>query len=163
MDEHTSSTRSLMSCTLLPKRQTNPDLPADYGKSCKAWDADACDKWWPDVKRGGWCCQPWCYVPKECPDAYESELSPGLYFSYKKAGMCVGARGSTWEHVGACGSTWEHVGARGSTREHVGARKYCGRHMYWCVLDSFRSCWVHLWAKTIEMIKPMIPKCTQND
>merc|ERR1719326_879417 len=28
----------------------------DYGKSCKAFEADKCDVLWPDVTRGSWCC-----------------------------------------------------------------------------------------------------------
>jgi len=62
--------------------------PADYGKSCSAWDKVNCATWFPGATLGHFCCQDWCYVPKSCPGAYNSELATSLYFSYD--GACGG-------------------------------------------------------------------------
>lgn len=58
---------------------------SSYGTNCSAWDSASCTAWFPEVTPGEWCCTPWCYVPKECPDAYVSEVYPGLYWSYQGA------------------------------------------------------------------------------
>eukprot|EP00930_Biecheleria_cincta_P032016 TRINITY_DN22219_c0_g3_i1.p1 TRINITY_DN22219_c0_g3~~TRINITY_DN22219_c0_g3_i1.p1 ORF type:complete len:925 (-),score=96.65 TRINITY_DN22219_c0_g3_i1:101-2875(-) len=56
---------------------------AYYGITCKAHDNDYCDKWWGNTSVGKWCCKEWCYVTskKDCPEAYESQLVDGLYWS----------------------------------------------------------------------------------
>ena len=78
-----------------------------FGTSCAAWesqqldeagssllplDLDKCNALWgPDAPRagasvplGGWCCQSWCYVSRECPSARLSSASPEslLFYSY---------------------------------------------------------------------------------
>jgi len=55
---------------------------ANYGSSCNNWDEDKCDKFWPDVKVGEWCCKKWCYSDGSCPDSYSSSLISGGFFSY---------------------------------------------------------------------------------
>lgn len=66
---------------------------AHYGLWCRNWDKENCNEWWdpsPDktltlqkVQPGTWCCEHWCYVDKDCPDAKPSYLVYGLFFSYK--------------------------------------------------------------------------------
>eukprot|EP00933_Yihiella_yeosuensis_P015748 TRINITY_DN13632_c0_g6_i1.p1 TRINITY_DN13632_c0_g6~~TRINITY_DN13632_c0_g6_i1.p1 ORF type:complete len:941 (+),score=72.71 TRINITY_DN13632_c0_g6_i1:2-2824(+) len=58
---------------------------ADYGKTCASWDNSACDFLYPNVDMGPWCCSPWCYVDQSCSDAYQSNLAPGLFWSYQGA------------------------------------------------------------------------------
>eukprot|EP00931_Biecheleriopsis_adriatica_P080838 TRINITY_DN5417_c0_g3_i1.p1 TRINITY_DN5417_c0_g3~~TRINITY_DN5417_c0_g3_i1.p1 ORF type:complete len:915 (-),score=121.55 TRINITY_DN5417_c0_g3_i1:108-2852(-) len=72
---------------------------ANYGLSCDAWDEIKCDKWWGKDAVGPWCCQNWCYSSKDCPDAFESQLLPGTYYSYKACkGTAVSATCS-WTSV----------------------------------------------------------------
>lgn len=71
----------------LPLAISNQVPPAGYGstygKNCAAHDNTYCDKWWGDTAVGKWCCREWCYVTskKDCPDAFESQLVDGLYWS----------------------------------------------------------------------------------
>eukprot|EP00927_Polykrikos_kofoidii_P077486 TRINITY_DN74422_c0_g1_i1.p1 TRINITY_DN74422_c0_g1~~TRINITY_DN74422_c0_g1_i1.p1 ORF type:complete len:914 (+),score=95.76 TRINITY_DN74422_c0_g1_i1:74-2815(+) len=60
-------------------------FPVDYGKSCKAWDAENCDTWFPNLEHGPWCCQKWCYVSSTCETAFVSELTSNLYFAFSSA------------------------------------------------------------------------------
>eukprot|EP00913_Durusdinium_trenchii_P009384 g8819.t1 len=75
---------------------TNPSIPtavtstygAGYGSSCAAWDEPKCGDLWGNLTVGAWCCRPWCYASKECPDAYSSQAIPGQFFSYAACNAC---------------------------------------------------------------------------
>eukprot|EP00931_Biecheleriopsis_adriatica_P051510 TRINITY_DN29885_c0_g1_i1.p1 TRINITY_DN29885_c0_g1~~TRINITY_DN29885_c0_g1_i1.p1 ORF type:complete len:888 (-),score=122.93 TRINITY_DN29885_c0_g1_i1:208-2685(-) len=55
----------------------------NYGLTCGAWDQDKCDQWWGKDAVGGWCCSNWCYASKDCPDAFQSSVLDGVFYSYK--------------------------------------------------------------------------------
>ncbi|CAJ1342244.1 unnamed protein product, partial [Effrenium voratum] len=83
---------------------TNPSIPssvssiygASYGSSCQAWDNANCADLWGDVSLGAWCCRPWCYASRECPDAYQSQAMPGNYFSYAACDSVDPVTPCTW-------------------------------------------------------------------
>jgi len=54
----------------------------DYGKTCKAWDAELCEHWTEESELGLWCCKSWCYVDESCPSAKKSALHDKLFYSY---------------------------------------------------------------------------------
>ena len=85
-------------CNCITPSDTTPftsrNMPSTYGSSCAAWDDGdctrhdctpgyGCDDYYTRTLMGSWCCSPWCFVTgTDCPDAQESTLSTGLYYSY---------------------------------------------------------------------------------
>eukprot|EP00928_Gymnodinium_smaydae_P007562 TRINITY_DN1270_c0_g1_i4.p1 TRINITY_DN1270_c0_g1~~TRINITY_DN1270_c0_g1_i4.p1 ORF type:complete len:1441 (-),score=192.68 TRINITY_DN1270_c0_g1_i4:180-4502(-) len=61
---------------------------ADYGTSCKNWDAGDCNgmygntSFWSNTSRNDWCCQSWCYVNESCPIAAASIIGSQQPYSY---------------------------------------------------------------------------------
>jgi hypothetical protein len=66
-----------MPSSLLPS-----GTPLNYGSFCQSWDYEKCEIYRPNRSNGVDCCKSWCWVNNTtCPNAQESTVWPGHYFS----------------------------------------------------------------------------------
>jgi len=162
-------------------------LPAEWGTRCAAWfDGDCsahtcgtrvapwvCDKIWPDVDVGPWCCDAWCYIdPDTCDDGSRfyptfQKMNPGSKNLFYSMDACLQPQSPATQVTYADGKCpWQtgpenftpdfqvEVSFRDFTEAHRDFKAFGGSGEKGCVLGTLTAD-----AKPVLAMSGNKPKC----